>query len=91
MKQIDRIRKALKQAHDYLPGIETPMMKGDNLAILICTIFDDGDDDDTGWSKSANIGYKETITAIRDHYDNLIEKALKEIENDQGRSQESLA
>lgn len=67
----ERCIAALAKANTRIPGIETPCMKGDNFAILLCTFFDDGDretEDDTGWSKAARDGYEEVITAIRDHY-----------------------
>lgn len=62
--------QAIREANERLPGIETPLMRGDNLAVTLCTLFDDGEppDDDTGWSLAATAGYEEVIGAIRGHY-----------------------
>lgn len=63
--------KIVEQLNNSLPSISTPMMKGDNLAIVLCTVFDDGREetaDDNGWSIAARNGYEEVIAAIRDHY-----------------------
>ena len=53
-----------------LGGIETPAMNGDNLAVTLCSPFDDGGevDDERGWSTAAVAGHDEAIKAIRDHY-----------------------
>jgi len=42
----------------------------DNLAIMLCTVFDDGgpEDSDTGWSEAAVAGYEKTRDAIHAHY-----------------------
>lgn len=69
------IRKRLAKAHSSLGGVEAPAMKGDNLAVSLCSFFDEGDDwpegdgpDDCGWSPSAVDGYTQTLDAIRQHY-----------------------
>jgi len=65
-----RFIKAIQRANDRLPGIEVPAMKGDNLAVILCSAFDDGgEEDDSGWSDAASEGYKQTIAAIREHYE----------------------
>lgn len=81
--EVARLRKAmdtgLKKANERLPGVETPLMRGDNLAVCLCSFFDDGDketEDDTGWSEAARRGYEEVIAAIRRHYTNTIRAAL---------------
>lgn len=70
--RLSACREALRRAHQRLPNLETPCMGGDNLAICLCSFFDDGDketEDDTGWSEAARTGYQEVIEAIRAHYD----------------------
>ena len=46
-------------------------MGGDNLAITLCSHFDDGEEHDNehGWSNAAHDGYMEVIEAIRKHYE----------------------
>ncbi len=50
-----------------IAGVETPMMEGDNLAVVLCSVFDNPDqepDDDCGWTPDALAGYEEVIDAI---------------------------
>lgn len=65
---------AIEKANERVGGIETPLMRGDNLAVTLCTHFDDGggDEDDTGWCAAATEGYHEVVAAIREHYANAI-------------------
>lgn len=70
----------VERLHRELPGISTPVMRGDNLAIILCTSFDDGDEetqDDCGWSKAATDGYEEVIAAIRNHYAPLADEIAR--------------
>lgn len=62
--------QAIASANLRLGNIETTLMHGDNLAVTLCTHFDDGadSDDDTGWSPAAIAGYQEVIAAICEHY-----------------------
>jgi len=62
-ENIDRLR-------DQLPGVQVPRMSGDNLAILLCTHFENPDQepDETGWSDDAVAGMYETLDAIHAHY-----------------------
>jgi hypothetical protein len=56
---------------DTLGGITCPeVMHGDNLAIVLCTAFDDSGptDEETGWSVSAIEGCNATLSAIHAHY-----------------------
>lgn len=69
------MRSRLAKAHENLGGVQAPAMNGDNLAVSLCSYFDEGDDwpegdgpDDCGWSPSATNGYEQTIDAIRQHY-----------------------
>jgi len=66
--------QAVASANLWLGNIETPQMRGDNLAVTLCTHFDDGEptDDDTGWSPAAIGGYEEVIAAIAGHYTSAI-------------------
>ncbi len=61
----------VKRLNETLGGIETPAMGGDNLAITLCSHFDDGEEHDNehGWSNAAHDGYMEVIEAIRKHYE----------------------
>lgn len=68
---VERCERAIVKANERVPGIETPLMRGDNLAIILCSTFDDGErdtEDDSGWSQAARDGYNEVIKAIREHY-----------------------
>jgi hypothetical protein len=60
--------RQLDRAIERIMGIETVPMGGDNLAILLCSHFDDPDDgselDDTGWSQSATDAYDEVKQEI---------------------------
>jgi hypothetical protein len=60
----------LVKAIDRVMSISTPVMGGDNLAIVICSHFDDGEDgdDDCGWSPSAVAAYEEIKAAIEFHF-----------------------
>lgn len=68
---VERCAAAITKANEKMPSIETPRMGGDNLAICLCSFFDDGDrstEDDTGWSAPAREGYEEVTAAIKEHY-----------------------
>jgi hypothetical protein len=70
MAERERAVKAIDRANTDVPNIEVAAMKGDNLAVTLCSQFDDGgpDVDDYGWSQAAIDGYNQTIEAIREHY-----------------------
>lgn len=64
-------REALTRKIDSVLSIETPAMGGDNLAIVLCSHFDNPDqpqDDETGWSEDATRGYDEVKAAIAAHF-----------------------
>jgi hypothetical protein len=65
----------VKWLHDRLGGVSTPSMGGDNLAILLCGYFDDGEEPDDGrsWSPTAIAACKEVLDAIREHYAAMLE------------------
>lgn len=54
-----------------LGSITTPRMNGDNLAIILCSYFDNPDqlDDENGWTADAIAGCDEVLAAIRLHYE----------------------
>ena len=61
-----------KQLDARLGGIKTPRMGGDNLAIILCTYFDNPEqpnEDETGWTADATAGCDEVLAAIRLHYE----------------------
>lgn len=57
---------------ERLGGVSSPEMNGDNLAITLCSHFDDPDDedgaDDSGWSTAAVNGCNSTLDAIHALY-----------------------
>lgn len=68
---VERAGATITKANEKMPSIGTPRMGGDNLAICLCSFFDDGDrstEDDTGWSAAAREGYEEVTAAIKEHY-----------------------
>lgn len=68
---VERCVNTIAKANERVASVEAPVMGGDNLAICLCSFFDDGDketEDDTGWSVAARNGYEQTIEAIREHY-----------------------
>jgi len=64
--------EALDTLHERLGGITVPEhMHGDNLAILLCSFFEDGEgeENDNGWTDAAIAGQDAVLGAIRAHYD----------------------
>lgn len=64
--QADIVR-ALDRAIDKIMGIEIEAMGGDNLAVTLCSHFDDpdgGELDDNGWSQAATDAYDEIKAEI---------------------------
>lgn len=63
-----------KRIDASLGGIRTPRMDGDNLSIILCSYFDNPEqenDDETGWTPDAVAGCEEVLAAIRAHYEHL--------------------
>jgi len=61
----------MKRLNERLGSVTSPLMEGDNLAILLCGIYDNPDqenEDDTGWTPDAVAGCDEVLAAIRAHY-----------------------
>ncbi len=58
-----------------LGAIETPMMNGDNISVMLCSHFDNQDQDEdseTHWTPDAIAGCDEVLAAIKAHYAPLI-------------------
>lgn len=61
----------VKLTSERLGGVTTPRMEGDNLAVLLCSVFENPDqevDEETGWTLDAVTGCNEVLDAIREHY-----------------------
>jgi len=72
----------VERLREGLGGISTHMMRGDNLAILLCTFFENPDevaDDDFGWTPSAITGYEQVCDAIHAHYKPHLESQAREL------------
>jgi len=70
MSDVNISRKALDNLHRQAACVSTPRMCGDNLAIVLCSFFDDGgEEDESGWSETAIQGYEEVMAAIRGNYE----------------------
>lgn len=76
----------LRQIFDRIGSVETPMMGGDNLAVTLCSCFENPDQDacdETGWTEDAIKGHDEVLAAIRAHFQplaDLIEQDGRTIE-----------
>ena len=65
-----------KRLRNTLGGVSVPEhMHGDNLAILLCSSFEDpdGEQDENGWTEAATDGCDKTLDAIHAHYADRIE------------------
>ena len=64
------------RALEGVMGIEVPAMNGDNLAVSLCTYFDEGEGEegDSGWSPSATEGYEQVKKALKEHFAPFIEQ-----------------
>lgn len=72
----EEISGALERAIDRIMGVEVPAMNGDNLAVTLCSVFDDPDqeaDDETGWTEAATDGYEQVCAAIRALFDPVVQ------------------
>lgn len=84
----EALEKAIKSANERMPGISVPASNGDNLAIALCTYFDDGEDpedEETHWSKAAIEGQEQMVEAIRNHYAEAVRAALSIREAGEGK------
>jgi hypothetical protein len=77
MKQIERLREGLG-------GVTSPKMQGDNLAILLCSHFDNPDqgEDENGWTEDAIAGMYEVLDAIHQHYAKHIDALEARVEEE---------
>lgn len=77
------IARDIKKACETVMGIETPMMGGDNLAIMICTHFEDieGETDDNGWHPKAIEGHDQVKLKIEQHFLQAID-AARDVKHD---------
>ncbi len=64
------LRAALERAQSKLGHVSVDAMNGDNLAVTLCTHFDDGegDEDENGWTPAASDGCDSTLKAIHAVY-----------------------
>ena len=66
----------VRRLRNTLGGVSVPEnMHGDNLAILLCSFFEDadGEQDESGWTEAATDGCDKTLDAIHAHYAPRIE------------------
>ena len=70
----DALAKALDDAFHKLGNVSIAAMDGENLAVTLCSRFDDPDAerDDYGWSEAAVTGCDATLAAIHAVYVNAI-------------------
>ncbi|OUJ06616.1 hypothetical protein [Acetobacter malorum] len=71
------IARDIEKACESVMGIETPMMRGDNLAVTLCSYFEDmeGEADDNGWHPRAIEGHDQVQRAIETHFLKAIDAA----------------
>jgi hypothetical protein len=83
----------MRRLFERLGGVETPMMEGDNLSVLLASYFEDPDDetdDETGWGETALKGMEEVLEAIGAHFKPIAARVL-ELEAENKRLREGLA
>lgn len=78
------LEEALERAKHKLGHVSADCMNGDNLAITLCTHFDDGegDEDEHGWTEAASAGCDATLEAIHAMYADVLRTALGNKETD---------
>ena len=67
----DTSAEAVERLHERLGGVTVPEhMHGDNLAILLCSFFEDHEEEigENGWTDAAIAGQDAVLDAIRGHY-----------------------
>lgn len=72
--KIKKFEENLDFAINNVMGIRTPVMEGDNLAILICSMYENCEqviDEDTSWTPDATNAYEEIKTAIKEHFERV--------------------
>lgn len=71
------VLRALEKARHGLGGVTTDECCGDNLAIALCTYFDDaGEVDESGWSPATCWAHTKMLDAIHAHYESILRAAL---------------
>lgn len=67
---VGRIHREFARAGDLIGGVEIDAMNGDNLAVTLCSHFEDADEeqDENGWTESATTGCDLTLKAIHAVY-----------------------
>ncbi len=68
---LEEAREALESRIEQVMNVSTPLMGGDNLAVLLCSHFDNPDqesDDDCGWSPDAIAAYDQIKAAVEAHF-----------------------
>lgn len=78
------LEEALERAKHKLGHVSVDCMNGDNLAVTLCTHFDDGegDEDEHGWTEAATAGCDATLKAIHAMYADVLRTALGNKETD---------
>lgn len=78
------LEEALERAKHKLGHVSVGCMNGDNLAVTLCTHFDDGegDEDEHGWTGAATAGCDATLKAIHAMYADVLRTALGNKETD---------
>jgi hypothetical protein len=71
---LEDVAGGLRDANKRIGAVSTPIMQGDNLAILLCSWFDDHENEEgeLGWTAAANYGCEEVLNGVRDHYETAI-------------------
>ncbi len=67
---------------ERLGSIQTECMNGDNLAVTLCTSFENYEQetsDETGWTPDAEAGCTQVLDAIHAHYAAEIERLTREL------------
>lgn len=90
MTNLADLREKLERVNDRLGGVSIERMGGDNLAVTLCTHFEDaeGEQDENGWTEAATDGCDETLQAIRDHYAPLFTEFLDLLDAKEAREGE---
>ena len=75
----ERVEKALDRAENRLGHVSIDAMEGDNLAVTLCSHFDDPDQEpgENGWTDAAVNGCDATMKAIKDLYAAELRAALQ--------------
>lgn len=66
MNDATHTRESDKKLRSAIANISIPRMEGDNLAVMLCSWFDnpDQEENENGWTPDAEAGCEETLDAI---------------------------